>query len=62
MSTTGGGEIVSGNEGACSYPMSWLTVYPPSTHSVCNGWGLHFPRTGSYDGVSQIAGALTIAA
>jgi len=61
-STTGGGEFVAGNEGACSYPMSWLKMNPPSTHSVCNGWGLHFPRTGSYDGTSQVAGALTIAA
>jgi len=61
-STVGGGEAVQGNEGGCSVKMDWLAKYPPSSHSVCNGWGIHFPRTGRYHGSSTVAGALTIAA
>jgi hypothetical protein len=56
-----GKEPVFNGEGACSYPLDWLKVYPPSSHSMCNGWGAFFPRSGTYHGSSQTAGALMIA-
>ena len=45
----------------CSVPMS-LETYPPSAHFACNGWGVFYPRVGAYNGVSQTAGALMVAA
>lgn len=56
-----GKEFVIGNEGGCSFSLNWLKAYPPSSHSMCNGWGAFYPRTGIYHGESQTAGALMIA-
>lgn len=52
--TPGGGAPI------CSFPNP-LPKYPPSPRQVCNGWGIFFPRYGTYDGASQTAGALMIA-
>ena len=45
----------------CSFPMSWLPKYPPSAHEACNGWGIFYPRVGTYHGPSQTIGALMVA-
>lgn len=46
---------------ACSFPRDFIPKYPPSAHSACNGWGIFYPRGGTYNGPSQTAGALMIA-
>lgn len=56
-----GKEAVFNGEGGCSFPLNWLNVYPPSSHSTCNGWGMFFPRHGVYHGSSQTTAALMIA-
>ena len=62
-SAIGGGEVSVGATGAsCSVPMGWLTQYPPSAHSACNGWGIFYPRVGVYDGPSQTTAALMVGA
>ncbi len=62
-SVAGGGEGSSGSVGAsCSVPIGWLTQYPPSTHSACNGWGSFYPRIGIYEGPSQTIAALMVGA
>ena len=63
QSVIGGGEVGagSGTQG-CSVPLQALTVYPPSPHPACNGWGVFYPRVGHYDGPSQTTAALMIAA
>ena len=45
---------------SCSVPLSFLPVYPPSSHSACNGWGTFYPRYSTYTGGSQTAGALMV--
>lgn len=58
------GEPEAGNpavHSGCSTPMDWMKVFPPSPHSACNGWGIFYPRSGTYLGASQTAGALMIA-
>jgi hypothetical protein len=62
-SSAGGGVggSIGGNGAMCSVPMS-LERYPPSAHFACNGWGVFYPRVGIYNGVSQTAGALMVAA
>lgn len=55
-----GGSAVGGGT-MCSVPMS-LERYPPSAHFACNGWGVFYPRVGVYNGGSQTAGALMVAA
>ena len=47
---------------ACSVPLGFIPKYPPSEHEACTGWGAFYPRSGVYNGVSQTAGALMIAA
>lgn len=60
-SVAGGSETIPSPGGpACSIPMSWLPKYPPSSHEACNGWGLFYPRSGTYAGPSQTIGALMI--
>lgn len=46
---------------ACSFPRSFIPKYPPSAHTACNGWGIFYPRGGTYNGGSQTIGALMIA-
>lgn len=61
-SITGGiGGTFGGGNAMCSVPMS-LSYYPPSAHFACNGWGVFYPRVGVYNGPSQTAGALMVAA
>ena len=61
-SSAGGGEpVISGGNASCSVSMDWLTMYPPSAHSACNGWGVFYPRVGMYDGPSQTTAALMVA-
>lgn len=61
-SITGGGEAAfGGGNASCSVSREWLTQYPPSAHSACNGWGIFFPRIGMYDGPSQTTAALMVA-
>lgn len=65
----GAASSISGEPGApglpavpsCSVPMSFIPKYPPSSHSACNGWGVFYPRSGVYNGPSQVAGALMVA-
>lgn len=53
---------IGGDMGGCSYPLSFLPKYPPSTHDTCNGWGIFYPRSGIYQGSSRTGAALMIAA
>jgi hypothetical protein len=60
---SGGENKSSGGSGSsCSYPLPKGMMFPPSSRSVCNGWGIFFPRYGSYNGPSQTVGALMSAA
>ena len=45
----------------CSIKLPPLPIFPPSSHSTCNGWGVFYPRMGSYNGPSSLTGALMIA-
>ena len=45
----------------CSIKLPPMPIFPPSSHSVCNGWGIFYPRMGSYNGPSSLTGALMIA-
>ena len=59
---TGGVDVSIGADGGgCSYPLSVLPKYPPSTREACNGWGLFYPRSGVYEGASRSSAALMIA-
>lgn len=61
LSSLGPGDIsFSPGLPLCSYPNP-LPAYPPSARSVCNGWGVFFPRNGTYQGASQTVGALMVA-
>ncbi|MGE0175126.1 MAG: type IV secretory system conjugative DNA transfer family protein [Oligoflexales bacterium] len=61
-SLSGGGEAAfGGGSASCSVSKDWVTQYPPSAHSACNGWGIFYPRVGMYDGPSQTTAALMIA-
>lgn len=62
FSVTGSPEWNYGNDLLCSFPFDWYSTFPPSAHSVCNGWGITFPRMGTYHGTSQVTAALMIAA
>lgn len=60
-SVAGGGSTdYKPGKGTCSVPMP-LPGFPPSSHEACNGWGTFYPRTGSYSGPSQTAGAMMTA-
>ncbi len=48
--------------GMCSVNMGAIPSYPPSSAEVCTGWGVMFPRYGTYNGPSSLTGALMIAA
>lgn len=62
MSATGdGGTTVAPDSAMCSFPLPKIDVFPPSTHPVCNGWGVFFPRYGTYSGPASMTGALMIA-
>ena len=61
-SVTGAPELTYGSDTLCSLPFEWYKTFPPSAHSVCNGWGIMFPRMGTYHGTSQVTAALMIAA
>jgi hypothetical protein len=56
-----GSMTASPDSAVCSFPMPNLGVLPPSTHPVCNGWGVFFPRYGTYAGPASMTGALMIA-
>jgi hypothetical protein len=61
-SVTGdGGATASPDSAMCSFSPPKLDVFPPSTHPVCNGWGVFFPRYGTYAGPASMTGALMIA-
>ena len=61
-SVMGGSESMQSSEGmACSFARPEITQFIPSSHEACNGWGLFYPRSGTYTGPSQTAGALMIA-
>lgn len=45
----------------CSFKLPLTSVLPPSSHSVCNGWGIFYPRHGTYNGPASLTGALMIA-
>ncbi|MGE3759542.1 MAG: type IV secretion system DNA-binding domain-containing protein, partial [Pseudobdellovibrionaceae bacterium] len=57
----GGGNPASDSE-MCSFRVPQkLEMFPPSSHSVCNGWGVFYPRYGTYSGPASMTGALMIA-
>ncbi|MBX3032900.1 MAG: type IV secretion system DNA-binding domain-containing protein [Bdellovibrionaceae bacterium] len=56
-----GGSDFASDSAMCSFPMPKLDVFPPSKHPVCNGWGVFFPRYGTYAGPASMTGALMIA-
>ena len=60
-SVAGSDMSIGGDGGGCSFPLSALPKYPPSTREACNGWGLFYPRSGVYDGGSRSAAALMVA-
>jgi hypothetical protein len=45
----------------CSFPFPKTDILPPSAHPVCNGWGVFFPRYGTYSGPASMTGALMVA-
>ena len=45
----------------CSVKLPPIPLFPPSSHSACNGWGVFYPRMGSYNGPASLTGALMIA-
>jgi hypothetical protein len=49
------------NSAKCSIDHSWIPTYPPSSKEVCNGWGITFPRYGTYNGADQTTASLMIA-
>ena len=51
----------SSDSAICSFELPKIDMFPPSTHPVCNGWGVFFPRYGTYKGVASVTGALMIA-
>lgn len=60
-SATGGTDTsFSSDSPMCSIPLPTVP-FPPSTHSACNGWGVFYPRMGSYNGPASLTGALMIA-
>lgn len=62
MSISGdGGSDAAADSAMCSFPVPKIDVYPPSKHPVCNGWGVFFPRYGTYAGPASMTGALMIA-
>jgi hypothetical protein len=56
-----GGSGFASDSAMCSFPLPKLDVFPPSSHPVCNGWGVFFPRYGTYSGPASMTGALMIA-
>ncbi len=57
-----GGEVnFSPDSPMCSIPLPPLPSFLPSSHSACNGWGVFYPRMGSYNGPASLTGALMIA-
>lgn len=56
-----GGSGFSGDSAVCSFPVPKIEIFPPSSHPVCNGWGVFFPRYGTYAGPASMTGALMIA-
>jgi hypothetical protein len=62
QSIAGGEAIESRGQASCSVNREALTLFPPSSHSACTGWGVFYPRVGQYDGPSQTTAALMIAA
>ena len=47
-SLTGGEASFAGDSAMCSIPLPIVPSFAPSNHSVCNGWGVFYPRMGSY--------------
>ncbi len=56
-----GGSDAATDSPMCSFPLPNLDVLPPSKHPVCNGWGVFFPRYGTYVGPASMTSALMIA-
>lgn len=56
-----GGSDFSSDSAMCSFPVPKIDIFPPSKHPVCNGWGVFFPRYGTYTGPASMTGALMIA-
>ncbi len=55
------GGAPSGGSPMCSFNIPELPTTIPSTHSVCNGWGVFYPRSGTYHGPASLTGSLMIA-
>jgi len=60
-SAVGGEASFAADSPMCSIPLPPLPTFPPSSHSACNGWGVFYPRMGSYNGPASMTGALMIA-
>ena len=61
-SATGGTDVTFGADSPmCSIKLPTMPSFPPSSHSACNGWGVFYPRMGSYNGPASLTGALMIA-
>lgn len=56
-----GSGTARGDSALCSFPFPKTDLLPPSSHPVCNGWGVFFPRYGTYTGPASMTGALMIA-
>ncbi|MGE0525742.1 MAG: type IV secretory system conjugative DNA transfer family protein [Bdellovibrionales bacterium] len=56
-----GGVGYAPDSSMCSFPLPKIKFFPPSKHPVCNGWGVFFPRYGTYAGPASMTGALMIA-
>lgn len=57
----GGGAGAGGDSPVCSFPLPVTKVLPPTSHPACNGWGVFYPRYGTYAGPASLTGALMIA-
>ena len=62
-SAMGGGRSTGypAHGGLCSVDRSWMRKYPPSNQSVCNGWGIVFPRYGTVTSSDQVTASLMVA-
>lgn len=53
--------IAASDSAVCSFKVPSLEMFPPSSHLPCNGWGVFYPRYGTYSGPASMTGALMIA-
>lgn len=56
-----GSKSFGSDSGMCSIDTSFIPKFPPSNASVCTGWGIHFPRSGTVTSSDTTTASLVIA-